>query len=87
LKVSLDLASYNVVEANLDFLKSLISEYVDIVFANEEESKAFTGLDPEAALDELSRICEIAVVKVGAKGSLVKTNQAHSCRGIPGKSG
>jgi sugar/nucleoside kinase (ribokinase family) len=75
LKVSLDLASYNVVEANLDFLKSLISEYVDIVFANEEESKAFTGLDPEAALDELSRICEIAVVKVGAKGSLVKTNQ------------
>jgi sugar/nucleoside kinase (ribokinase family) len=73
LKVSLDLASYNVVEANLEFLKKLITEYVDIVFANEEESKAFTGLEPEASLDEISRLCDIAVVKVGAKGSLVKT--------------
>ena len=74
LKVSIDMASYNVVEANLDFLKNLISEYVDIVFANEEESKAFTGLDPESALDEIAKICEIAIVKIGAKGSLVKTS-------------
>ena len=73
LKVSIDLASYNVVEDNLDFLKELVSRYVDIVFANEEESHAFTGGDPQEALEMLSTMCEIAVVKVGAKGSMVKS--------------
>ena len=73
LKVCIDLASYNVVEDNLDFLKGLVKEYVDIVFANEEESKSFTGKEPEEALKEISTMCEIAVVKVGAKGSMVKT--------------
>ena len=43
LKIAIDLASFNVVEANLDFLKDLIENYVDIVFANEEEAKSFTG--------------------------------------------
>lgn len=84
LKISIDLASYNVVEANLDFLKYLIEEYVDITFANEEESFAFTGKPPEHALDELSGLCEIAVVKVGARGSLVKAdNERISVAAIP----
>ena len=74
LKVSIDLASYNVVEGNLGFLKKLVAEYVDIVFANEEESKSFTGKDPEAALLEIADMCEISIVKVGAKGSMVKTS-------------
>ena len=73
LKVCIDLASYNIVEENIDFLTMLIDEYVDIVFANEEESKSFTGKDPNEALNEISGMCEIAVVKVGSKGSMVKT--------------
>lgn len=72
LRVALDMASYNIVEANLDFLKNLISSHVDIVFANEEESKALTGKIPEEALLEISEMCEIAVVKVGGRGSLIK---------------
>jgi sugar/nucleoside kinase (ribokinase family) len=72
MKVSLDLASFNVVEDNLDFLKTFVKDYVDILFANEEEAKAFTGKEPEEALDELANLCEIAVVKVGKKGSLAK---------------
>lgn len=72
LKVSLDLASYNVVEANLDFLKEMISKYVDILFANEEEAKAFTGMEPEDALDEIAKMVDIAVVKVGKEGSYIK---------------
>ncbi|MFO7745617.1 MAG: adenosine kinase, partial [Psychroflexus sp.] len=63
LKISLDLASYNVVEDNLEFLKSYINDFVDIIFANEEESKAFTGKEPKESLDELAKNCEIAVVK------------------------
>ena len=72
LKVSLDLASYNVVEENLDFLQTLVRDYVDILFANEEEALAFTGKEPEAALDIISKMVEYAIVKVGKKGSLIK---------------
>lgn len=72
LKISIDLASFNIVEANLAFLQQLVAQYVDIVFANEEEAKSFTGLDPENALHEIASLCDIAVVKIGAKGSLIK---------------
>lgn len=72
LRVSLDMASYNVVEDNLDFLRSIVANYVDIVFANEEEAKAFTGKVPEEAVHVFGDQCEIAVVKTGKEGSLVK---------------
>jgi sugar/nucleoside kinase (ribokinase family) len=73
MKVSIDLASYNVVEDNLDFLKDMVEKYVDIVFANEEEAKSFTGLEPEAALDKIASMAEIAIVKVGKEGSFIKS--------------
>ncbi|MDD4971347.1 MAG: adenosine kinase [Paludibacter sp.] len=73
LKVSVDLASYNVVEENLDFLLEIIHQYVDIVFANEEEARAFTGKEPEDALNVISEHCEIAIVKVGKDGSFIKS--------------
>jgi len=73
LKVSIDLASYNVVEANLDFLKEIIKEYVDIVFANEEEAFAFTGKEPHEALINISDYCDIVIVKMGKDGSLIKS--------------
>ena len=73
LKVSIDLASYNVVEDNLDFLHEIVREYVDIVFANEEEARAFTGKEPSEALSSISEHCEIAIVKVGKDGSLIKS--------------
>ena len=75
LQVSIDLASYNVVEANLDFLNEIIREYVDIVFANEEEAKAFTGKQPEDALIHISEHCDIAVVKIGKEGSYIKSGE------------
>jgi len=70
--VSLDLASYNVVEDNLEFLHKMVKEYVDIVFANEEEAKSFTGKEPEESLIHLGDICDIAIVKIGEKGSMIK---------------
>jgi sugar/nucleoside kinase (ribokinase family) len=73
LKVSVDLASYNVVEENLDFLLEIVHEYVDIVFANEEEARAFTGKEPEEALNIIAEHCEIAIVKVGKDGSFIKS--------------
>ena len=73
LKVSIDLASYNVVEANLDFLHEIVKEYVDIVFANEEEARAFTTKEPKEALIQISNHCNIAVVKIGKEGSYIKS--------------
>jgi len=72
-KISLDMASYNVVEANREFLKEMIEKYVDIIFANEEEAKAFTGKSPEESLHEFASLVDIAVVKIGSKGSMIKS--------------
>ena len=74
--ISIDMASYNVVESNNAFLHDIVDRYVDIVFSNESESRAFTQLeDPQEALREISRHCRIAVVKVGKNGSWVKQGE------------
>lgn len=72
LQVCMDLASPNVVRDDRDFFSLLINKYVDIVFANEEEARAFTGKEPEEALDVLGGLCSVAVVKLGARGSLLR---------------
>lgn len=79
LQVCIDMASYNIVESDLEFLTMLVNKYVDIVFANEEEARAFTGKDAKEALNEISKMCSIAVVKMGAKGSYIKkgTEEIH----------
>ena len=71
-KIVLDMASFNVVEANRDFLLEIIPELVDIVFANEEEAKALFNVGAQEALDLLAEKVEIAIVKLGEKGSLIK---------------
>ncbi len=76
-KISIDMASYNVVESNHAFLHDIVENYVDIVFANETEAKAFTGLEPREALAEIAGHCEIAVVKVGKEGSMVQSGDEY----------
>ncbi len=73
LKVAIDLASFNVVEENLEFLRSLVSRYVDIIFANEDEARVFTGEEiPLNALQNISELCELSIVKIGTKGAIIK---------------
>jgi len=76
LTTAIDLCSYNVVEANREFLNEIITKYIDIVFANEEEAKALTGLEPRKALDEIASRVKIAIVKTGSKGSMIKSGEA-----------
>jgi len=84
--ISIDMASYNVVESNDAFLHNLVENYVDIVFANESEAKSFTKKEPREALDEISRMCKIAVVKVGKDGSMVKKgDEYHFIEAWPAK--
>jgi len=71
--VSLDLASYEVVEAARDALPAILRDYVDVVFANEEEATAYFG--PGHSYEDMARalagLCTIGVVKLGKAGSLV----------------
>ncbi|MCM8540190.1 MAG: adenosine kinase [Lentisphaeraceae bacterium] len=71
--VSLDLASFEVVNANKDVLPELLGAYVDMVFANEEEAKAWCDSDdPEEALRSLAEHCNTVAVKLGAEGAWVQ---------------
>lgn len=71
--ISLDLASFEVVQAAGDTLTEILRDFVDIVFANEEEAAAFTGLsdDYPAMARALSELCSIAAVKIGAAGAWI----------------
>jgi len=75
--ISVDLASYNVVESNLTFLNDIVKNYINILFANEAEAKAFTGKQPSEALDVLASMVDIAVVKVGKEGSMVRNGNIY----------
>ena len=76
LKVAIDLASFNVVEENRDFLRDIVERHVDILFANEDEAHAFTGEEePLNALQHISQMCELAVVKIGTRGALIKRGE------------
>ena len=75
--ISIDMASYNVVESNEAFFHHLLEQYVDIVFANESEARAFTKKEPREALDDLASVCKVAVVKVGKDGSMVREGDEY----------
>ena len=70
-KISIDLSDAALIGRNLDVIRQLINDYVDIVFVNDDEAEALTGKSGEEALLSIAESCEIAVVKQGEKGSLI----------------
>lgn len=74
LKTSIDLASYNVVTENKDFITSLCKR-ANIVFANQDEALALTNLAPEQAVEQIASYCDISVVKIGERGSLISNKE------------
>ena len=74
--IALDLASFEVVNSSKDILDNIIQDYVDILIANEDEAKAFTGFsDEQKAVEALSENTSYAVLKVGERGSYVAHQQ------------
>ncbi|MFT4303191.1 MAG: adenosine kinase [Candidatus Woesearchaeota archaeon] len=72
IKISFDIGSPGIVQQNrLSFLK-FIEEYVDILFANEQESYNLTKKKPVEAINQLYNITNIAIIKLGKDGSLIK---------------
>jgi len=77
--VSLDLASFNVVDESKDLLDQIIADYIDILIANEDEALAYTGHKEETrALEVLSEHVKLAVLKVGRRGSVVSCDGIHT---------
>jgi len=72
--VSLDLASYTVVEASLKVLDEIVDGgLIDILIANEDEAASFTGIrgDEDAAAKALGKRAPLAVMKFGKRGSVI----------------
>lgn len=86
-RVSLDLASFTVVEQSKDILDEIVSNYVDILIANEDEARVFTGFaDEEKAISALGNHVELAVLKLGKQGSIIY-NHGKTYRILPVGSG
>ncbi|MCK4588931.1 MAG: adenosine kinase [Nanoarchaeota archaeon] len=69
-KVAFDLADPGIVSKNLNDIKELLKS-VDIVFMNESEAEALTGLIAEEAVKKIGEEVKVVVVKVGKEGSFV----------------
>jgi len=71
--ISLDLGSFEVVQAAGDRLEAILREYVDIVFANEDEAATLLGGGHTFATlaTRLGQFCPIGALKVGAEGAII----------------
>jgi sugar/nucleoside kinase (ribokinase family) len=75
-KIIFDVADPFAVNRNKDVFLDLIKNYTDIAFANEEEAKTLFNTDnPDKAAKELSGLCDIGIIKLGKKGSLIQTKK------------
>ena len=74
LKVALDLSNFNIVNGFKDLLKEVIPEYVDILFSNESEAEAYTGVTAREAVNVIIKDVDISVVTIGKDGVLVGDN-------------
>lgn len=70
--VALDLSSIEIARQKRNELPDLLKTHVDMVLCNRDEAAALTGnSDPEQNLRYLAGSCRIAIVKLGADGSLI----------------
>lgn len=66
--VSFDMGNYRVVRQFKSRILELLPKYVDIVFANEDETLELTDRSPKEGCAYLRTLCPIAVVLLGAEG-------------------
>ena len=71
-KISLDLSSSNIIESKKEYFMALVTDFVDLLFVNEEEAASLTGKRRHDALHAIAEIADIAVVKLGEQGSILK---------------
>ena len=69
--ISVDLSDPALINRINKRFEFVLEKYVDIVFVNEEEAFAFTGVYQIDALRELAKYANLSIVKLGAQGSLI----------------
>jgi sugar/nucleoside kinase (ribokinase family) len=74
-KVSFDIADPFVVDLNKEDFSEIIEKHADIVFANEQEAKLLYGKSPDETAKIIADTGAIAVIKLGAKGALVRKGE------------
>lgn len=70
--VSIDLGSFTIVDENHSFLRKVLPDHIDIIFANQDEARAFTGKPTHEAIAELAHLCQVAVIKLGSLGAIAQ---------------
>jgi sugar/nucleoside kinase (ribokinase family) len=70
--ISLDVADPFVARTKTEDMRRLLKEVVTVGFLNREEAEAVTGRPAHEAVEEIGDWCRVAVVKLGAEGSLVR---------------
>ena len=74
-KTAVDFGSFGVVETMHSLFENLFQEHlIDMIFANEDEAKAYTGLSAEKSIEILGHLAPLAVVKVGKDGAFISYN-------------
>jgi len=73
-RVALSLSDPFCVDRHRDAFRDLVENHIDIVFANEEEVISLYQTDSfDTACAEIRKICEVAALTRGAKGSVIVT--------------
>jgi sugar/nucleoside kinase (ribokinase family) len=71
-RVALDMGSFQVVEASREYLDELFAQRrIDVLMANEDEARAYTGLGDSESLEVFAGKVDTAVVKRGKEGALI----------------
>ena len=73
LLISFDLADSGAVKSFLKEWKPIVDKYVNVLFANEAEAEAYTGLKAEEAVKKIKENA-VVCVKLGEKGSIINDN-------------
>ncbi len=76
--ISMDLGILRIIDAHREFLHCELPGRVDILFADEEKARAFTGHDGPEALEALSQVCPTVVIKRGACGAIGKSHGQYA---------
>ncbi len=70
MRIAIDLGSYSLVEAERDFVLELLTDYCDVLFANDDEFCSLSGLPLTEGLDLLADSGPEIVVKRSERGSV-----------------
>ena len=72
-RIAFDPGSFELAKAQKAHFLSVLRDYADIAFFNRDEAKSLFGDEPDAALiEDLGKLADLAVLKVGVDGALVK---------------